>query len=225
MKNEKTESHGKPDSVYLAGRMEWDDRHHNLIQALHTWRRVAVGAMATAAIGVSGLAYVSSQHKIVPFLVEFDQYSEPVRIIRAETPNEPSTNQIRAALRTWLIGVRSVYADAFAQKETLEQSYMMTSPASAAYGALHEYHSSNNPYVISDKFTIEVSVNSVTRISGNTWRVEWTEIKKGRSGSVESKEQWQAAVTAKISAPSTEEQIMKNPVGVFVYDFNWSKRL
>lgn len=222
MKNERTQE--KP-SVYLTGRVEWEDRHYNLIQAMHTWRRVAVGAITTAVIGVSGLVYVASQHKIVPFLVEFDQHSEPVRIIRAEAPNEPTTNQIRAAIRTWLIGVRWVSADPYAQKEMLEQSYMMTMPASAAYGALHEYHSANNPYKISDRYTIEVAVNSVTKISGNTWRVEWTETKKSQSGGTESQEQWQAAVSTTISAPSTEEQIMKNPVGVFVGDFNWSKRL
>ncbi len=224
MKKEET-AKGKPNSVYLAGRIEWEDRHFNLLQALHTWRLVAVGAITVAALSSGGLAYVSSQHKVVPFLVEFDQYSEPVRIIRAETPNEPTTNQIRAAIRTWLMGVRAVYADPQAQKEMLEQSYMMTLPSSAAYGSLHEYHSANNPYVISERFTIEVAVNSVTRISQDTWRVEWTEVKKSQSGSVESKEQWQAAVGTVISAPSTEEQIMKNPVGVFVKTLDWSKRL
>lgn len=215
----------KPDSVYSAGRMEWEERHFNLVQALHTWRWVAVGAITAAVISSSGLVYVSSQHKIVPYLVEFDQYSEPVKIVRADTLNEPTTNQVRAAIRTWLMGVRVVYADPEAQKEILEKSYMMTMPSSTAYGELHEYHSTNNPYTASEKFTVVVAVNSVDKIVGNTWRVEWTETRKSLSGGVESREQWQAAVTTKILAPSTEEQIMKNPAGVFVESFNWSKRL
>lgn len=210
-------------SPYLAGQQEMRDRNWQLVQSLSHWRMISIGCIVATVVSSAGLAYVSSQQKVIPFLVEHNEHAEPVRIIRLDTPNSPSANHIRAALRTWLIGARSVIGDMDAMKDMLDQTYIMMLPASDGYRELHEWHKENNPYQLIDDHRVAVTVNSVLLLGGDTWQVEWTEKKRGQKENSET--QWQARVTVKIVPPSTEEQVMKNPGGIFVKDFSWSRRL
>lgn len=215
----------EPEAPYLAARWEWNERHWSLIRDLKRWRGIATGAIAAAVISSGGLVAVSLQHKAVPYFVEFNEHSEPVRVTRADEVPEPSRDHIKSALRSWVIGARTVYIDRRAQQDTLANTYAMTAPDSAAYGALHAFHTEHNPYTISQENTIEVAVNYADVLSQDTWRVEWTETKKDLSGKTMDKKQWQATVTVMVVKPTTEAQIMVNPVGMYVKAFSWAQRL
>jgi type IV secretory pathway TrbF-like protein len=215
----------EPETPYLAAKWEWNERYWGLIRDLKFWRTTAIAAIITAGISSGGVVYVSSQHKAVPFFVEFNGHHEPVRVTRADEVPEPSKDHIKAALRSWVIGARTVYIDRRAQQDTFANTYAMTAPDSAAYGSLHAYHTENNPYVISQENTVEVAVNTVDILTKNTWRVEWTETKKDLSGKPQDKKQWQATVTVVVVKPTSEAQIMVNPVGMYVDSFSWAQRL
>lgn len=215
----------QPETPYLAARWEWNERHWSLIKALRSWRIIGMAAISVAAISSSGLVAVSLQHKAIPYFVEFNEHAEPVRVSRASDIPHPTTNQIRAALRSWVIGARSVYIDRRAQQDVFATTYAMTAPDSAAYGALHEFHTENNPYVISQEHTKEVAVSSAMQISEDSWRVEWVETKKDLSGKVDDQLAWQGVVTVMIVTPTTEAQIFVNPVGMYVKNFSWAQRL
>lgn len=212
------------ENPYLSARRKWNEVTGDHIQAARNWRNFAIGSGVVSIASLAVIGLLSSQQKVVPYIIELNEHSEPVRIFRAE-PSSPSTSQIKAALRSWIVGVRTVYVDRRAQQDMIVAAYAMTAPDSAAYGSLAEYHRENNPYAISQERTVEVAVNSVMPVSDDSWRIEWTETTKELSGRVVSTKPWQATATIRVIPPTEEKQIMVNPVGVYVENYSWAARL
>ena len=216
---------GAPQSPYLAGRREWNERYGSYIAQARNWRLAAFGGLAVALISVSGLVWVAGQAKVVPYAVQLNSNSEVVRVQRADVASRPNANQMRAALRNWVIGARTVYVDLRAEQALVDATYAMTLPDSPAYQNLATYHRESNPYTRAANETVEVEVKAVVPVSDETWQVEWTETTKQRSGKVVDTKQWQGTFTVLISPPTNEAQIMVNPLGIYVRQFAWTTRL
>jgi len=216
-----------PESPYLAARREWNERYGSYIVRANHWRLVAFASVAIAAIAVTGLVVVSAQHKVVPFLIETDEHGVPMYARRADVAQKPNEHQLRAALRQWMIGARTVYTDLSAQKSIVDYTYAMTLPNSAAFQRLAEFHGANNPYRRArDKDEIvEIDVYLVSMLSTDSWLLEWSETIRQRGGTVISHRNWQATLMVAISPPSSPEQIEANPLGLYVHQLSWSPRL
>jgi type IV secretion system protein VirB5 len=210
---------------YLNSRRKWDEILGSYIYAKDGWRLMAIveGVAILALIG--GLIAVSMQTKVVPYLVEFNEHAEPVRVTRADVLAEPTANQTRAALATYVKGSRTVFGDRRAQQVMIDGVYAMTLPDSPAYQAMAEFHRENNPYERSGKEAVEVAINTVSRISDDTWQVEWTETTRQLSGRVNDSKVWYGAYTVVVVPPTDEKQIFVNPAGIYVKQFTSSPRL
>jgi len=215
------------ESPYLAARREWNERYGSYIVRANHWRLAAFASMAVAMIAVSGLVVVSSQHKVVPFIVDTKVHAEPWKVPPASGATRPNENHLKAALRQWLIGARTVYTDATAQQTIINNTYAMTLPRSAAYQKLAEYHRDNNPYQrpYGKDEVVEITVRSVVAASDNSWQVEWTETVRRRDGALPRAQDWQGIFTVTIAPPKTPQQVMDNPLGIYVHQFSWTPRL
>lgn len=72
--------------------------------------------------------------------------------------------------------------------------------------------------------TVNVQIHNVLPISENSWRVEWLEQKHSRDGVPLSSVEMSAIITVQLAPPNDEANILRNPMGVFVQDFNWSTK-
>lgn len=225
MDTTKAAKNDAPMSPYLAARREWNERYGSYIAQANNWRLAAMGMTVVAIIAAGGLAFVASQHKVVPYIVETNTHGEAVSVRRANVAARPTANQIRAALRQWVIGARTIYVDRRAQQVIVDGTYAMTMPESAAFQQLAMYHRENNPYQRSENEIVDITVNAVVPVSDETWQVEWTESIRQRSGREISNKQWQGTFTVTIAPPTDERQIMVNPLGIYVRQFAWTTRL
>ncbi|MGD9664370.1 MAG: conjugal transfer protein TrbF [Novosphingobium sp.] len=214
-----------PETPYLAARREWNERYGSYVKAASNWRVAALASMGIALCAVGGLIAVSMQTKVVPYAVELNGHQEVVRVQRADLLSAPNANQIRASLRNWVIGARTVYGDRFAMKNLIDQTYAMTMPDSRAYTDLANYHRANNPYERAANETVSVDVKVVVPVSDTSWQVEWTETTKQTSGKVVGVQEWQGTFTIAVSPPTDAKQIMMNPLGLYVRQFSWTSRL
>jgi len=162
---------------------------------------------------------------VVPYTVETNQHGEITRVTRADVASKPNQRQMVAALRSWVIGARTVYVDMRALQSIVDATYAMTLPDSPAYQQLANYHRENNPYARAANETVEVEVNAVVPVTDETWQVEWTETTKQRSGKIIGTKQMQGTFTVVIAPPTSEAQIMVNPLGIYVRQFAWTSRL
>ncbi|APH57195.1 Conjugal transfer protein trbF [Granulibacter bethesdensis] len=214
-----------PLSPYIAARREWNERYGEYIKKAKTWRLTAFFALGIAFVAVGGLVSVSMQSRVVPYIVSLNGHNDVVRVERAEILKQPDSNVIAAALANWVIGARTIYTDGQAMKNLIDTTYAMTLPQSAAYQALASYHREHNPYILSSSENISVQINLVVPVSNESWEVEWTETTKSPSGKVISTKDWKATLTISLAPPTDPQQIMLNPLGIYVRQFAWSSRL
>lgn len=215
-----------PETPYLAARREWNERYSDHISTANNWRIAALGSIAVSLILAGGLVWVSGQAKVVPYYVETNSYGEVTRVQRADKAGQPTQKQIKAALRQWVIGARTVYADSRATQEVVNNTYALTFPDSPAYTTLAAYHRDNNPYQRAQKETVEVSWHGASLIGGDTWQIEWTETIKSRTGKlIGDPITYVATITTRWAAPTEEETITINPYGIYVQQFSWTERV
>lgn len=225
LKPDESKAPRAPNSPYLNARREWNERYGDYIKQAKTWRIAAFVSMGIALVSVGGLVSVSMQSKVVPYLVQLDDHSDVVRVERADVLQKPDANAIRAALANWVIGARTIYTDPQAEKDLIDATYAMTLPNSAAYQSLANYDRDNNPYELAATETVGVQVTLVVPISNESWQVDWTETVKSPAGKVISTKDWQAMLTISLIPPTDPQQIMLNPLGVYVRQFAWSSVL
>lgn len=214
-----------PESPYLNGRREWNERYSSYIAQANNWRIGFLAACAVAVITSGGLVAVSMKEQVVPYAVESNQFGEITRVTRMNVASSPTEVQTRAALRDWIIGARTVYVDMRAEKDIVDRTYSMTLPDSAAYQNLAVYHRDNDPYRRSINETVDIEVKAAIPVTDETWQIEWVETIKQRSGKVVSTKNWQATLTLTYAAPTTEQQIMSNPLGMYVRQYSWTTRI
>jgi type IV secretion system protein VirB5 len=81
-----------------------------------------------------------------------------------------------------------------------------------------------NPFKRAETEMVSVEIKSVMPQTDSTWQVDWVETVRDRKGvTVSDPIRMRALVTVYVAPPTTEEQMRKNPLGIFVRDFSWTK--
>lgn len=220
-KDEKT----APENPYFAGRREWNERYGSYIAQARTWRLVAFASMAISAVAVAGVVWQAGQSKVIPYVVQTNSFGDVVGTRRADVAQTTTAPQVKAQLRRWAIGARTIYVDRRAQESLLNDAYNSTFPDSPAWQALTGLHRESNPYERATIETVDIAVNSILPLTDQTWRVEWTETTRQRSGKATGVKNWQATVTVVNVSPTTEQQLSINPLGIYVQTFSWAPRI
>src|SRR3546814_101166 len=102
------------------------------------------------------------------------------------------------------------------------RAYDFTTDKGAA--ALNDYARGNDPFAQVGKVQVAVDVSSVIRASPGSFQVTWIE-RRYQDGALVDTTHWSAILTVVIQQPGTADGLRKNPLGIFVDAFNWSKEL
>lgn len=209
--------------TYLAARAEWNERYGSYIQQARAWRMAFFLAMVVAVVAVSGVVYIGSQSRLVPYIVEVNQLGDALAAQRADVASTPDTRLIRAQLARWINDTRTVYLDASAERYIINEAYGMVDRQSAAYSDLNDYFRASDPFTRAQTETVNVHITSVLPISQNTWRIEWDEETDARNGATSGTAHWQATVTIALHPPTDSETVLINPTGLYVQNFGWAR--
>lgn len=221
----KLEARAEETNPYLDARREWNERYGDYIAQAHTWRLAAFASLAISALAVGGLAWMATQSKVTPYIVEVNGLGDAVPVSIAEKAARPDARIIRAQLARWITNVRSVYLDAAAERQAIDQAYAMTIRRSPAFQTLVDYHKANDPFTRAQTESATVQVESVLPLTESSWRLEWREEVRNREGQVTSHLNWQAVVAVSVIPPEDARQVLINPMGVYVNAISWSQRL
>jgi type IV secretion system protein VirB5 len=211
-------------AIYLAARREWNERYGSYIAQAHAWRLTALASLGVAFVAVVGVVWIGAENRVVPYVVQTDKLGDALAISRADVAAPADPRLIRAGLARWIEDVRTVYLDVAAERTVVTEAYAMVNRNGAAAQQLNDWFSHHDPFKRAQTEMIGVSVESVLPISGNTWRVEWREDKRGRDGMADPPAHWQATVTISINPPSNDATILVNPAGLYVDSFDWAQR-
>lgn len=220
----------EPVSPYFNARRSWNDHVGRVVTAAKVWQAVGIGSLCVAGIAVIGMVSVAKQSRFVPYVVEVDRLGQ-VAAVRPGSAIDAGnlTAVIKAELATFITKARLVTPDQQLQANSIREVYALLANSDPATAKMNEWFNGskeNNPFNRATKVLVSASINSVIEQSENSWQVDWTETVVTRDGHPESVTNLRALVTTYLvpaTANTSEEAIQRNPIGLYVKDFNWSR--
>jgi len=204
----------------------WMEGYGTYIADARAWRLTAIASLAIAAVSTAGVVYFASQSQFIPYVVKVDKLGEAVAVSRADEAQRPDRTVITAQLARWITDVRTVYADASAQKALIREAYGMINQRGGALNMLNEHMRDHDPFQRARTETVSIGVQSVLPLAGDSWRIEWREEIRSRDGkTLGGGQQYQATVAVSLSPPADEAALRVNPMGVYIDALSWTQRM
>ena len=201
------------------------DRYLQLAEAVMTWRRFFIIAVALLFISVCTNIRQSEgkSYEIVKVVVDRATggiYSSNV----IKTINKVDEKNISYFLTKFILDIRNIPLDNNYYNEKIKEvSYFLTAEAQNKLKKVIEESKASEKF-FERKTTIAkvLTVNKITNVS-NTYQVRWQEITFNDSGKEEKKELFVSSITIDFVKPDSEEMATINPFGIIIKDFTLSK--
>jgi len=189
------------------------------------WRIIAFMTTLVAIIAVSGVVYIGSQNKFVPYIVQVDKLGKSVAGGPAYRASPVDQKVIKYGLAEFVTNFRTVYPDPDIQKDYVFKTYRYLASNFPAYTAVSKFYKDHSPFERAAKERVTVTIKSVLQMSKDTWQIDWTEEIANEHEIIRAKDNYRGLATIEIIPPQTEADILKNPAGLYIKDFTWSKLL
>lgn len=210
---------------YLDAKREWLERYGNYISQKRNWQIIAVLSAIISLICVIFLGYSTTQNKLIPYVIEVDKLGNTSKVGIVQNIDLKNPNVIKYSLNTFIYSWRSVWGDVEIQRKFIFDAYAYLEPNSKAFNFINEEYREKNPFKQVSKENVRVKVKSIVPQNADTWQVEWEEETRNLKEEIISQITYRGFFQVKQIVPTTEEQILKNPLGIFIFDLNYSKIL
>ncbi|MDX0441193.1 conjugal transfer protein TrbF [Sinorhizobium medicae] len=214
-----------PENPYLAARQEWTERYGSYVKAAAAWRVVGILSLALALVGFSYALYLSTQVRLVPYIVEVDRLGTSVAAGFPEQIEYADARVVRATLGNFVTSFRSVTPDAVVQKQYIDRTYALLRTSDPSTQKINDWFRSNSPFEKARSSTVAIEVNNIVALSNQTYQIDWTEYERDRKGKETGTRRFRGIATVALTAPQDEATIRLNPIGLYVTDFDWTAQL
>ncbi|MEB2846614.1 conjugal transfer protein TrbF [Rhizobiales bacterium RZME27] len=214
-----------PENPYLAARQEWTERYGSYVQAARAWRIVGIVALIIAVIGFSYAMYLSTQVKLVPYIVEVDKLGNAVSAGFPQQIEYADARVVRATLGNFIASFRSITPDAVVQKQYVDRTYAHLRASEPATQKVNGWFRGNSPFERAKNATVAIEVSNIVALSNQTYQIDWTEYERDRKGKETGMHRFRGIATVTLTAPQDEATIRLNPIGLYVQDFDWTAQL
>lgn len=190
------------------------------------WRRMALLSISVAMLSIGLNFHLAGKAKTIPYIVEVDRTGGAVaRGPAAALPDQkPSEAFIRSQLAKFVENLRTVSSDPAMTRKALREAWNLSQ--GPAYTALERYVQSADPYGRGDRERVRAEVTSVLAATDNTWSVDWKETVTDREGQETSTSSWRGSFVIfqrPAGAEISEDDLVANPMGLFVQEFDLKK--
>ena len=223
---------GENDNPYLSARRTWNDHVGSVVSSRQTWQLLGVLSLLIALAGIGGVIHIGSQSKFVPYVVEVDKLGQPVAVAPAQQAAAADQRVMRASVASFISDARLVTPDIALQRKAIYRLYSMLSANDAATAKTNEWMNGtdeSSPMKRATKETVSTEIISALPQTADTWQVDWTETVRDRQGVLKAPPVRMRALitvyTIAATPQTTVEQLLNNPLGIYVRDYSWSKQL
>ena len=210
------------DTPYRAAQELWDRRMGSAVHAARTWRLAAFSLMSLCALSGAAIIMLLLRPAAVPFVIEAAPNGEAHLVGPATQNYQPDDAQVSYQLARFIEMIRGVPADPVIVRQNWLRAYDWTTQAGAQ--ALNAMGKEKDPLREVGKVTISVEVLSVVRASANSFQVRWRESSYA-GGALISTDRYTGVITIMIEPSDKPEVLQKNPLGLYVHAFSWSRDL
>ena len=219
------------DNPYLNARRVWNAHEGEILSSRRTWQIIGILSLLIALSAVGGIVYIGQQSKFIPYVVAVDKLGNAAAISRADRAAPVDNRVMQATLAAFISDARLVTPDIAVQRTAIFRLYAHLAPRDPATLKMTEFLNGSedaNPFNRAATETVHIEITSALPQSAETWQIDWIEETRNREGALKQSVRMRALVTAYVAPPDNrtgEEQIRRNPLGIFVRDFSWAKQL
>ncbi len=216
------------ENPYLTSRRTLNEYNGSIISSRQIWQATALLSMLITIGAVGGIIYIACQSRFVPYVVEVDKLGQAVAVNRADRARDVDERVVHASLASFIRDVRMVSFDRSVQNDAIWRVFSMLQSSDPATNKITDYMKDpvTNPTKRAEEFSVGVEIMSVLRQTEETWEVNWTEKVWNRQGIREQQYRMRGLLTIYVVPPTTattEDEIRRNPLGIFIRDFTWSR--
>jgi len=216
------------DNPYLNARRTLNEHNGAIIHSRQIWQAFALLSMMVTLGAVGGIIYIGSQSRFIPYVVEVDKLGQANAVNRADRAAVVDERIVHATLAAFVRDVRMVSFDRNVQNDAIWRVFSMLQSSDPATTKITDYMKDpvTSPTKRAEEFSVGVEISSVLQQTHETWEVNWTEKVWNRQGVRVEQYRMRGLLTIYVVPPTsstTEEEIRRNPLGVFVRDFTWSR--
>ena len=221
-------SSGNP---FVEARREWDERYADLVLGKRNWQIAAGGLLASTLILSIGVVWLSTRSRYIPYVVEVDKLGYALTIPQPLTASAADPNLVermqRYEVAAFVRNARSVSSDPQVEQQQLNALLAHTRGAADRFLDTY-YHAdgfTHNPFKLAEKQTVTIQIESILRISDQSYQVRWTEFSRDLNGvTVGSPTHWEAQLQTETIPPSSADSIVSNPLGLYVTRISWTQQ-
>lgn len=226
--NQEAQNYGAnkpPTDRYFQAEEEYYDRIGNPTKQKHNWMRFAFLEGWIILALIAGLVFMSTKSSVTPYVVQVGPDGMAMAITQARSMNyTPQEQEIKYHLKLFVERARGLGLDPIVNRRNWDLTYAYMRPEAA--NKMSAIFKNENPASRIGKETVMVNVAGLpTRLpeSKNSYQVRWTEETFGQDGNLKGTAKYNGVFMVDLSPPTQEKELVNNPLGIFVRDFNFSK--
>jgi type IV secretion system protein TrbF len=211
-----------PITPYQLAKQEWDDRIGSARVQARNWRFLAFVTLFLAIGLLAILLLTISGNKPKLFVAEVSSNGRVVDVMQLQTRYQPTVAQEEYFLAHFVNLIRGLPLDPVVAKKNWLEAYNFLSARGAE--RLSAYFRQNNPVELLGKKTVTITITTVNPISDKSFAIEWSENTVNLNGQNEGQKNYSGVFTIVIKQPTTQREILQNPLGILIVDFSFSPR-
>jgi len=207
---------------YQRAQAEWDGRMGSAIKQASGWRMVAFFLLLIIALLIGALLFLLKQKGDKVFVAEVTREGRVVNISSLPVQYRPTVAQYEYFITHFIELARALPLDPVVARNNWLNAYnFLTQRGAMKLNAILREH---NPLELLGKKTITVKILDINPLSGSSFEVDWSETTINANGQNEGEREFSGVFTTLIKQPASQEEILKNPLGIYIIDFNFSTR-
>jgi len=213
-----------PETPYQRAEAVWNDRLGTAAKQAASWRLAAFIALLIAFISVCGMIYLGQLPKTEVELVQIDKLGKAVYTGQAGESMavwKPTEKQIEFHVRRFIRLTRSISSDMIVVRENWKMAYNYI--ADEAINQLNTEARTQTPVDRMEKERVNVAIEDTLRLSDDTWQVDWREQLWSPKGVPMGTQHWRGTFRIALRTPQSKDDLVKNPLGMFVTHYAWSQ--
>jgi type IV secretion system protein VirB5 len=208
---------------YARSAAAWDERIGSARVQARNWRYIAFAAIALALISTTGVVVIGVKKQVATYVVEVDKAGMPGRISLASETFQPAAAQVGYFVGEVVRLVRERPLDPVVMRQQWTKAYQFL--AGPAVNGMNEYAATdtglrNVPGQGATARTVEIK--NILQKSDGTYQVRWAETTYA-NGIRRTREDFTGLFQVKLIPPRDEADTFKNPIGVYITNFTWSR--
>lgn len=175
--------------------------------------------MVLALVAVSGAIYIGSQSKMVPYVIGTDTLGR-INFVGLPQASGLDERSVQAFLADWINHHRSVVTDKAVQIQFIEKTYAIIAKGSPMKDVFDRWYTGgHDPFVRAQSGSVGIEVESVLKLSGQSYQIEWQENSFDSRGQALVPERYRAIVTLE-KRQVDSQNVLRNPLGIYLTAFS-----